>query len=69
MQLLNHLRPASVAVVDIQGMIGPAACPRRGFHELLFGRASAVLPEAAALELEASLLSPCRYALCIGDHL
>ena len=69
MQLLNHLRLASVAVVGIQGMIGPTACPRRGFHELLFGRASAALPEAAAFELEASLLTPGGYALCIGDHL
>ncbi len=27
MQLLNRLRPASVAVVDIQGMIGPTVRP------------------------------------------
>ena len=43
--------------------------PRRGFRELLFGRASAALIEAAVLELEASLPPAGGYALYTGGRL
>jgi hypothetical protein len=72
--LLDQLRPSSIAIIDIQGMIAPTVRPLEStrllarLRDMLFARASMAVVQAALSDFEAALPAPGGYTLYMGGR-